>query len=71
MAQPYQLMPIMPGFTQQMILRVEDQAHIPDDPDNTDYQEYMKWLAEGNVPDPYVAPEPIYDEQLEPKADLF
>jgi hypothetical protein len=25
---------------------------IPFDPDNTDYQEYLKWLAEGNEPEP-------------------
>ena len=24
---------------------------IPFDPDNTDYQQYLKWLAEGNVPE--------------------
>jgi hypothetical protein len=23
---------------------------IPFDPDNTDYQEYLKWLEEGNTP---------------------
>ena len=25
---------------------------IPFDPDNTDYQAYLKWLAEGNQPTP-------------------
>jgi len=25
---------------------------IPFDPDNTDYQEYLKWLEEGNEPLP-------------------
>lgn len=26
--------------------------HIPFDTDNTDYQEYLKWLADGNQPLP-------------------
>lgn len=39
------------------IRRVEDGASIPFDPSNTDYQEYLKWLAEGNTPLPADQPE--------------
>jgi len=35
---------------QNAILRVTDNAFIPLDPDNTDYQAYLKWVAEGNTP---------------------
>ena len=34
------------------IKRLFDNAFIPLNPDNTDYQEYLKWLAEGNTPLP-------------------
>jgi hypothetical protein len=34
------------------IIRVTDGASIPFDPDNTDYQAYLKWVAEGNTPLP-------------------
>jgi hypothetical protein len=36
----------------QMIVRDEDGAHIPFDPDNVDYQDYLAWLAKGNTPNP-------------------
>jgi hypothetical protein len=34
------------------VTRLLDMASIPFDPDNTDYQAYLKWLEEGNTPEP-------------------
>ena len=31
------------------IVRHADNAHIPTDPANTDYQAYLAWVAEGNT----------------------
>lgn len=31
---------------------VGENISIPFDPDNTDYQAYLKWLDEGNTPQP-------------------
>lgn len=38
------------------VLRKSDQAYIPADPANSDWREYLDWLAAGGEPDPYVAP---------------
>lgn len=34
------------------VYRLLDNAFIPFDTANTDYQEYLKWLEEGNTPIP-------------------
>ena len=34
------------------ILRLSDNASIPLVADNTDYRAYLKWVAEGNTPEP-------------------
>jgi hypothetical protein len=35
-----------------IVERLSDNAFIPFDSGNTDYQEYLKWVAEGNEPLP-------------------
>jgi hypothetical protein len=50
-----------------IIQRDEDNAFIPFDPDNVDYQDYLAWLAEGNTPNPVPAnPTPPMEEPPPP-----
>jgi hypothetical protein len=41
--------PMFQGTPSRGVIRLEDGAAIPFDPANTDYQAYLKWLAEGGV----------------------
>lgn len=46
------LSPMTGEINQNMIKRLPDNAYIPNDPENTDWQAYQVWLAEGNTPLP-------------------
>jgi len=48
----YKLTPLILFGKQAVVQRLSDNAFIPFDPANTDYQAYLKWLAEGNTPLP-------------------
>lgn len=50
------------------IVRLLDNALIPQDPANRDYQDYLAWLDEGNEPLP--AQEPPALSQLTPEQKL-
>lgn len=52
----------------QMVLRVADGAYIPQDPKNTDYQVFLAWRDQGNVPDPDPGPPPPSADMLDAAA---
>jgi len=49
-----------------LIIRTADGAFIPNDPANRDYAEYLQWVEDGGVPDPYVPPP---DVPLDPSTE--
>ena len=46
----YKLSPTFDGLENSVIIR-SDGLQIPQANDNTDYQEYLEWLAAGNEPE--------------------
>jgi len=43
------------GGEPQSVIKIDSNGihyGIPFDPSNTDYKEYLTWLAEGNIPEP-------------------
>jgi hypothetical protein len=49
----YKLSPLRWGQTEPTsVIDLDRMCAIPFDPANTDYQKYLKWVAEGNTPEP-------------------
>jgi len=48
----YKLKTNIDGDLMDVVQRLSDNAYIPFDPANTDYQAYLKWIEEGNTPLP-------------------
>lgn len=58
MSVTYKFIAPVPPAIEPTSVRRSDGWAIPFDPANTDYQQYLKWLAEGNQPLPADNSEP-------------
>jgi hypothetical protein len=57
----------------EIIIRLRDGAFIPMEVNNTDYQEYISWISQGNIAepaDPIPNSEPLTPEQKLQNAGL-
>jgi hypothetical protein len=48
----YKQIKLIDGTIVENMIKRSDNAFIPFDPANTDYQAYLKWVSEGGVPLP-------------------
>ena len=58
-------------FKNGIIRRIEDGAHIPPDPANSDYAEYLEWAKTNTAPDatePSTAPDPAREARKQATA---
>ncbi len=52
----YRLAPVRPNDATCYVVRLNDNCWVPLDEGNSDYQQYLAWLADGNTPEPWEAP---------------
>ena len=51
MAKEYKLNHLDMSGNQSSVIKVDTMTYIPYDEENTDYKEYLAWVAEGNKPE--------------------
>ena len=51
MAKKYKFNSLDTFGKQSSVIKVDTMTYIPYDEENTDYQEYLLWVSEGNTPE--------------------